>query len=714
MFKGITLSIELHDNGYAEIRFNQQNMQVNTLNSVTLEELQNAIRYLQALADLKGVIITSAKDTFIVGADIYEFPPLFAGDPERLAVINHQKNEILTALEDLAVPTVTLLNGLALGGGFELALTTDYRIATADARAGLPEVGLGILPAFGGTVRLPRLVGASTAIDWIISGKQIHSTGLLEAGAIDVIAEKDTLISQAFSLLQQVTADGSWKIRHQAKVSAKQREVDQEAINALKAMARARGKYYPAGLTVCELIEENIHLSRDEALNAENQRFVELATTTTAQALIQLFINDQFLKKKSRHYVKSVAKVDQAVVLGAGIMGGGIAYTSAVSGTPIIMKDIVQAALDTGMSEANKLLQRQVKTGRLDAEKANVILQSIEPTLDFDRFQDVSFVVEAIVENLNVKKMVVADVESRVREDTVIASNTSSLSIAELSKSLQRPKNFVGMHFFNPVPVMPLVEIIQSPESSQRATAMAVSYAVSMGKTPIVVKDCPGFLVNRILTAQFIGFILLIRDGADFEKIDQVMEDFGWPMGPAYLQDVIGMDTSSHVVDVITSGYPERMCLKEPNHVLALMAQQQRYGQKNGIGFYRYEKDCKGRLEKLLDGDTKSLIAQIQPHGTRDFSDQEIIERMMLPIIIESALCLEEGIASSAIEVDMSLILGTGFPRHWGGALKYADIVGINEIIQQCQAYISLGGCYVPTETMQTMAKQGQLFHSLS
>ncbi|HFG6905395.1 fatty acid oxidation complex subunit alpha FadB [Acinetobacter baumannii] len=714
MFKGITLSIELHDNGYAEIRFNQQNMQVNTLNSVTLEELQNAIRYLQALADLKGVIITSAKDTFIVGADIYEFPPLFAGDPERLAVINHQKNEILTALEDLAVPTVTLLNGLALGGGFELALTTDYRIATADARAGLPEVGLGILPAFGGTVRLPRLVGASTAIDWIISGKQIHSTGLLEAGAIDAIAEKDTLILQAFSLLQKVTVDGSWKIRHQAKVSANQREVDQEAINALKAMAKARGKYYPAGLTVCELIEQNIHLSRDEALNAENQRFVELATTTTAQALIQLFINDQFLKKKSRHYVKSVAKVDQAVVLGAGIMGGGIAYTSAVSGTPIIMKDIVQAALDTGMSEANKLLQRQVKTGRLDAEKANVILQSIEPTLDFDRFQDVSFVVEAIVENLNVKKMVVADVESRVREDTVIASNTSSLSIAELSKSLQRPKNFVGMHFFNPVPVMPLVEIIQSPESSQRATAMAVSYAVSMGKTPIVVKDCPGFLVNRILTAQFIGFILLIRDGADFEKIDQVMEDFGWPMGPAYLQDVIGMDTSSHVVDVITSGYPERMCLKEPNHVLALMAQQQRYGQKNGIGFYRYEKDCKGRLEKLLDGDTKSLIAQIQPHGTRDFSDQEIIERMMLPIIIESALCLEEGIASSAIEVDMSLILGTGFPRHWGGALKYADIVGINEIIQQCQAYISLGGCYVPTETMQTMAKQGQLFHSLS
>ena len=728
MFKGNSLSIEQHDDGVLEIRFDHQAGQVNTLDSVTLDELKQAVnlikdKKIKNSEDVKGVIVTSAKDSFIVGANIYEFPQLFASGADKISAHNSQSNDIVTAFEDLAVPTVVVLNGLALGGGFELAMAADYRVAAKQSRAGLPEVGLGIFPGLGGTVRLPRLVGAAKAVEWIISGQQLDAQTLLDAGAVDAVVDNSNdetsgtghnpLFNEAMNLLNKVIADMSWVARRQSKLEAVQREVNEQALSALKAKAAARGTHYPAALAVSKLIEQSVHLSRDDALDAENKVFSGIASTPTAQALVQLFINDQLLKKKARQYSKTASKVEQAGVLGAGIMGGGIAFTSAVRGTPVIMKDIAQTALDAGMAEVNSLLNKQLKTGRIDAIKAEQVLQGIIPTLDFDRFNEISFLVEAIVENLDIKKKVLADVETRVSDSTILASNTSSLSIADLATALKRPQNFVGMHFFNPVPVMPLVEIIQGPSSSVQAAAIAASYAVAMGKTPVVVKDCPGFLVNRILTTQSVGFIKLIEDGADFVQIDRVMEAFGWPMGPAYLQDVIGMDTSSHVVDEITAGYPERMQVGK-QHVLALMAEHKRYGQKNNIGFYRYEKDERGRPQKLMAEDTAALIATIQPNGQHEFSDQEMLDRLMLPMVIEAALCLEEGIASTAAEIDMSMILGAGFPRHWGGPLKYADMVGLDNIVSRCKAYTELGGAYVPTERMQEMAKRGERFHQLS
>jgi 3-hydroxyacyl-CoA dehydrogenase/enoyl-CoA hydratase/3-hydroxybutyryl-CoA epimerase/enoyl-CoA isomerase len=320
--------------------------------------------------------------------------------------------------------------------------------------------------------------------------------------------------------------------------------------------------------------------------------------------------------------------------------------------------------------------------------------------------------VEAIVENLEVKKKVLADIETRIGRDTVIASNTSSLSIADIGSALAHPENFAGMHFFNPVPLMPLVEVIKGPATSEHTAATVAGYAVAMGKTPVVVKDCPGFLVNRILTAQFVGFVSLIRDGADFLQVDKVMEAFGWPMGPAYLQDVIGMDTSCHVIDVITAGYGERMAL-DFKHVIALMVEHKRFGQKNGHGFYRYENDTKGRPQKCLEPQVHALLETIQPKGQRSFGQEEIVDRMMLPMIIEAARTLEEEVAQSAADVDMSLLLGVGFPRHYGGALKYADLCGLAAIISRCEKYTELGGCYRPTERMVQMAKNGVRFYPL-
>lgn len=725
MFKGESLSLISHDNGVVELRFDNQANKFNTLDAATLNELEQALELItdsvsniytmDASDTIIGVVVSSGKPDFIVGANIYEFPKLFAGDPDVLGTHNREKGSILNRLEDLPVPTVSLIQGLVLGGGFELAMATDYRIATENTQAALPEVGLGILPGFGGTVRLPRLVGATKAIDWIISGKHIQSPALLDAGAIDATAEADNLMADAVKLLQQVSKDSVWQEKRQQKLGAVTvvNGSDEKSIDGLKAKARARSANYPAALAVAELIEQSQSMSRDKALLAENSTFIKLATSSTAQAMVQLFINDQALKKQTQQYTKNLTQADKMAVLGAGIMGGGIAYTAAVRGVSVVMKDIVDTALTAGMSEAKGLLTKQVKKGRMDEDKAKAALSNITPTLDFDAFDDVAFVVEAVVENLKIKKSVLKEVETQVSEDTVIATNTSSLSIADLAEDLSRPENFVGMHFFNPVPIMPLVEIIRGPKSSDQAIATAVNYAATMRKTPVVVKDCAGFLVNRILTAQSFGFIKLIEDGADFEQIDKAMEAFGWPMGPAYLQDVIGMDVSSHVIDIITASYPERMPI-DNKHIISLMAENGRYGQKNGVGFYRYEKDDKGRLQKLPSEDTKALIAQIQPNGQQSFTDQQIIDRLMLPMVNEAALCFEDKVADSAAEIDMSLILGAGFPRHWGGPLKYADIIGLSEIIKRCEPYKDLGDSYQPTESMLVMAKNNERFHKLT
>ena len=436
----------------------------------------------------------------------------------------------------------------------------------------------------------------------------------------------------------------------------------------------------------------------------------KIARTQAAASLVQLFINDQAIKKKGKAYAKIARKVQRAAVLGAGIMGGGIAYTSAVRGIPVVMKDISQRALDLGVAEAGKLLNKQVSSGRMQPEKAQAVLASIRPTLDYVSIESADVVIEAVVENIEVKKKVLAEVEQRVGADAIIASNTSSLSIAEMARGLRRPENFVGMHFFNPVPVMPLVEVIRGPLTSEAAAAAVAGYASAMGKTPVVVRECPGFLVNRILTPYMIGFLRAIHDGADYLAIDRVMESFGWPMGPAYLQDVVGLDTLLHVLRVISDGFTPRMRLDFP-HAVEVFVDHGRLGQKSGSGFYRYEVDPTGKPKKLLDLGTAPLLAGIQPHGAQSFSDPELLERLMLPMIVEAARCLEEGIAESAGEVDMSLVLGLGFPRYAGGPLKYADWLGMEHVVERCDKYKSLGGIYEPTDSMRAAAVARKRFY---
>jgi 3-hydroxyacyl-CoA dehydrogenase/enoyl-CoA hydratase/3-hydroxybutyryl-CoA epimerase/enoyl-CoA isomerase len=344
----------------------------------------------------------------------------------------------------------------------------------------------------------------------------------------------------------------------------------------------------------------------------------------------------------------------------------------------------------------------------MDAGKMADVLNSITPTLNYGDFKNVDLVVEAVVENPKVKDAVLRETEDAVREDTILTSNTSTISINKLAANLKRPENFCGMHFFNPVHMMPLVEVIRGEKTSDRAIATTVAYAKAMGKTPIVVNDCPGFLVNRVLFPYFGGFSGLIRDGADFQKVDKVMEKFGWPMGPAYLLDVVGMDTAKHANEVMAEGFPERM-KADFKSAVEVMFENERYGQKNDKGFYKYETDKKGKQKKVVDEESYKLLEPVV-QGKKDFDEDEIIARMMIPLCLETVRCLEDGIVEDPADADMGLIYGIGFPPFRGGALRYIDDMGVDTFVEMTEKYADLGPLYQPTEKLREMAKNGEKF----
>ena len=713
IFEGKAITVKMLQDNIAELNFDLQGESVNKFNRSTLEELGAAAEALQGDSSVKGMIITSSKDSFIVGADITEFTDMFKLSEEEIAEWCLQANQKFNAIEDLPFPTVAAINGIALGGGLEMCLVADYRVMAEGAEVGLPEVKLGIFPGFGGTVRMPRLIGVDNAVEWIAAGGQHKVAKALKDGVVDGVVAADKLRDAALSMVQQCI-DG--KLDYQARRKEKQTELklppmeNMMAFQTCSAMVMQQaGRNYPAPLTAVQTMQQHAGMGRDKALEIEAKGFAKMAKTPVASSLVGLFLNDQQLKKVAGKWQKQSRPVKQAAVLGAGIMGGGIAYQSASKGTPIIMKDIADEALDLGMSEATKLLAKLVDRKKMDVIKMGKTLSSIRPTLNYGDFGNVDIVVEAVVENPKVKKAVLAEVEKNVKEGTILASNTSTISITSLAEGLEKPENFVGMHFFNPVHRMPLVEVIRGEKSSDEAVATTVAYAKKMGKTPVVVNDCPGFLVNRVLFPYFGGFGMLLRDGADFQKIDKVMERFGWPMGPAYLMDVVGIDTGVHGAEVMAEGFKDRMQYSHKD-ASEIMYEAKRYGQKNGVGYYKYETDKKGKPKKVVDETTYELL---KPHvaESKEYEDQEIIDRMMIPMCLELVRCLEEGIVESVADADMALIMGLGFPPFRGGALKYIDSIGVAAFVERCDQLKELGNLYEPTEKLRAMAANGETFY---
>ena len=720
IYSGKAITVQAIDDGIAELCFDLQDDSVNKFNALTVNELREATAAIAADSSLNGVIVTSGKPVFIVGADIMEFGALFGASEDEIAEKILQINlDVFNAFEDLSIPTVAAINGIALGGGLEMCLVCDYRVMSETARIGLPETKLGIIPGYGGTTRLPRLIGADNAIEWIASGAEQKAEQALKFGAVDAVVTPELLREGALSLLQQCI-DG--KLDYQAKRREKQEPLKLNEIEATMVFETSKafvagkaGPHYPAPITAIKVMQKAAGMHRDDALREEARGIAKMAGTLAAKNLIGLFIGDQILAKRGKALAKRAGKVERAAVLGAGIMGGGIAYQSAFKGTPIIMKDIAQAGIDLGLSEASKLLSKLVDRGRMSVAEMAGVLNKIQPSLSYDGFDSVDMVVEAVVENPKIKHAVLAETETKIRDDAILASNTSTISISHLAEPLKRPENFCGMHFFNPVHRMPLVEVIRGDKTGEDAIAKTVAYALAMGKKPVVVNDCPGFLVNRILMPYFGAFMGLVKRGIDFVTIDRLMERFGWPMGPAYLADVVGIDTGVHAGAVMAEGFPDRMQYDfKTSH--DVMFENERFGQKNGRGYYAYEPDKKGRPKKIVDEEVAALLAPVID-GSESLDDETIVDSMMIPMCLEAVRCLEDGIAASATDVDLALIYGIGFPPFRGGALHFIDDVGIKHFVARADELAAASGpmkaLYEPTEKLREMAANGTTFFTM-
>ncbi|WP_163560151.1 fatty acid oxidation complex subunit alpha FadB [Halomonas sp. NO4] len=719
IYQGNAITVTRSGDDIAALTFDLQGESVNKLSSAVVGELDEAVKAIQAESGLQGLVIGSAKEAFIVGADITEFQGMFGKGNDFLIEMLERVHAIFNAIEDLTFPTVSAINGLALGGGCEVTLTTDFRVMAEGAKIGLPETKLGILPGWGGCVRLSRLIGADNAIEWIAGGSENSAEEALRMGAVDAVVPSDQLEAAALDILARANAG---ELDFRGRRDEKSQPLKLGPIEQMMAFETAKGyvkgkagPHYPAPVEAIKVIQKGAGETRERAQAIEATAFAKLAMTDVCFNLVGLFLNDQVVKKQAGKYEKQARPIQQAAVLGAGIMGGGIAYQSASKGTPILMKDIQAEAIELGLKEVRKLFAKQVERGKLSTEQMAEKLTNIRPTLAYGDFGHVDLVVEAVVENPKVKGAALSEVEGLVGEETILTSNTSTISITRLAENLERPEHFCGMHFFNPVHRMPLVEVIRGEKTGDAAVAATVAYARAMGKTPIVVNDCPGFLVNRVLFPYFGGFSQLMAQGADFQRVDKIMEKFGWPMGPAYLLDVVGMDTAMHAGEVMAEGFPERMGSlggADSKSVIQAMFDSDRLGQKNAKGFYAYEEDKKGKPKKVTDETAIELVKGVAQES-REFSDDDIIARMMVPLCLETVRCLEDGIVGSPAEADMALIYGIGFPPFRGGALRYIDAMGVAAFVELADGLAeALGPLYAPTDRLREMAKAGDTFYS--
>ncbi len=689
---------------------------MNKFDAETNKQCGEAVSALEKADNVKGLIVTSAKGVFIAGADITEFVGSFKKSESEIKDWVVHVNDAFNRFEDLPFPKVAAINGAAMGGGCEMTLVCEYRVMSDKAIIGLPETQLGIFPGFGGTVRSTRIIGIDNALELIATGSPKKALAALKLGWVDATVPADDLQDAAIDLVKKcISGELDWKAKREEKLApVKLNQLEQAmAFNSAKGaiFAKANPKQYPAPAIAIETIEKHVNLSRDKAIEVEAAGFAKAAKTPQAESLVGLFLNDQLVKKLAKKHSKQAHDISEAAVLGAGIMGGGIAYQAASKGLPIIMKDIKSEQLDLGMGEASKLLGKMVERGKMTPAKMGETLSRIRPTLNYGDFAETDIVIEAVVENPNVKRAVLKEVEGLVKDDCILASNTSTISITFLAEALERPENFVGMHFFNPVHRMPLVEVIRGEKSSEEAIATTVALASKMGKVPVVVNDCPGFLVNRVLFPYFGAFDLLLKQGADFAHVDKVMEKFGWPMGPAYLIDVVGLDTGVHGAEVMADGFPDRM---KPDYKGAIqyLYENERLGQKNGVGFYKYEMDKRGKPKKVADEATYELLKTTTDSEKQEFDDQAIIDRTMLAFCNETVRCLEDNIVSTPSEADMAMIMGVGFPPFRGGPCRYIDQMGLDNYLALCEKYAHLGKAYEAPQKIRDMAAAGETFYA--
>jgi 3-hydroxyacyl-CoA dehydrogenase len=687
------------------------NPPVNALAPEVWGQIDEAVKRGAADPAAEAIVLIGAGTTFIAGADIKAFDALKA--PADSMARSEGTHALLKRMEDATKPLVAAIHGNALGGGLEVAQACHFRVATKDAKVGQPEVMLGIIPGAGGTQRLPRLAGATMALEMCTDGKPVAAPKALAAGIIDQIVDGD-LLSGAIAF-----AKGKAKAREIRKVreiviSPDGVKAGLDACDAMRASLKKTAKGMRAPYAVVDAIEAGLKLPFDQGSVRERELFAACVASTESKALRHLFFAEREVAK-----VPDIPKdtpttdIKRAAVVGAGTMGGGIAMNYANAGIPVLLKEVDQAALDRGIATIRRNYDVTMSKGKMTAEQVEKTMALITPTTSYDGFDQVDIVTEAVFENMDLKKATFTELGKVTRPDCILASNSSTLDIDQFASASGRPSQVLGHHYFSPANVMKLLEIVRGRQTSKAAIATSLKLAKKLGKVGVVVGNCFGFVANRMLAYYMREAYLLLEEGASVEQIDRVLTEFGLPVGPYGMQDIAGIDVGARIRQYLKSIGKSRA--EGPQSAIPdRLFEMGRYGQKTGAGWYKY--DAPGSRNRTTDPLIEELAnEEAKKRGIvrRPISDEEIIARITTALANEGARVLEEKFATRPGDIDVIYVYGFGFPRHRGGPMFYADTVGLPTVLSRVNEYRARFGDYwEPAPLLERLVAEGRGFYT--
>lgn len=707
------MTLEIAENGVATITIDMPDSKVNTLGKRSMTQLNELIEQVKSNRSIRGLVFSSGKkDSFIAGADVKEIQLIQDRSIKEAHEAVKMGKEIFQKIADLPINTVAAINGICLGGGAELTLACRYRVASTKAKIGLPEIKLGFVPGWGGCVRLPKLIGVAKALDLIMAGKVVNADKAHKLGLIHELVEPEQLLPRAKAIALNGTTASKIPAKLQDRIQTALLETNPIGLHIMRdiaykgMMAQTKGKY-PAPKEALDVIIKSQTLPEDKAFDLESQVFARLAMGPVSRNLVGIFFAQQDSKRLPAE-ISDQKEIKTVAVLGAGVMGAGIAQAAAKAGYKVIVKDIKPEFVQKGKQTITNLFSKLVEKGRMKQAEMDRIMSEIIFTTEYAPLSDCDLVIEAVLEDIESKRQVLREVENVISKDFVFGSNTSSLSIDAMAETARKPEHVVGIHFFNPVHQMPLVEIVKGKRTSDETLAQAMSFALELDKTTVITTDSPGFVVNRILAPYMREAAILAGEGVPIEDIDKAMKAFGMPMGPMTLLDEVGLDIAGKVIHVMHAALGDRM--SEPP-LMASIEKLKLLGKKGGKGIYVYEeskKKKKGKPSMVVNPDVQAAIKA----PVKKIQRSQIQDRLVLLMLNEAVRLLEEGVVTDPAQLDLALIFGTGFPPFEGGILRYADSQGVRTIFDKMALLAKVEGeRYMPADLLKMKAGRRERFY---
>jgi len=717
--------LEPAEEGIAFLVFDLPGEKVNKLSGAVIDDLDRVLDEVAGAEGIRALVVCGGKEesgTFIAGADIVEIREV--ADEQEACAQARRGQAVLGKLASMKAVTIAAIHGNCLGGGAELALACDLRIASdfEKTRIGLPEVQLGILPGFGGTQRLPRLIGLARALPVILTGKPLDVRKALKLGVIDEAAHPASLRESSRELAARALAGKGKRYRPgSARRSLFMRLLEGSGLGrsyirsrALKDIQRKTGRHYPAPRRALDSMVDGYGMSLKDGLELEAKLVGALAVSSTCKNLIDIFLTSEAARrgagggKTGRGAARAPGKGAMVGLLGAGVMGGGLAALVALKGYRARLKDISREAISSGYRRIAEIFQGRVARRRMKKSEVINLMARVSSSTDYAGFGSAGIIIEAVVEDLEIKKKVLREAESELGAHVVFASNTSALSVTDLQNAAKRPGRIVGLHFFNPVERMPLVEVIRGSRTTEATLVAVETFARSLGKIPVRCEDAPGFLVNRVLGTYLNEAVRLLTEGYSPEAMDREIRSFGMPMGPLELMDEVGHDVASKVSNILHKGFGERA--RPPEALSALGNDPAVLGRKTGRGFYIHGGKGRRRKPKL----NTALLAKIgRERGSYRTPYAGLwVKRLIYPMINEAAMALGDGVVATASDVDLAMVFGTGFAPFRGGPLRYADSLGIGAIVETLKGFGE--SRLAPCERLQKLADRDEGFYTPS